>query len=79
MNRLPTWTYRDLETSIAWVMNAAANLTDIEDDPNVSRKTRELTSDARTNLKAALMLLREIRSQHENFLAQNGESESSTG
>lgn len=55
-------------------MNAAAGLAEIEDDPNVSRQTRELASDARTHVKGALMLLREIRSQHENLIANNGET-----
>lgn len=73
MKLLPTWCYRDVETSIGWLLTAASDLGVIENDPNISRQTRELTSDARTSIKAALMLLREVRSQHENLLSDNGQ------
>lgn len=74
MTELPSWAFRDLETAIGWLLNASTNVAEIEDDPNISRQTRELASDARTHVKGALMLLREIRSQHENLVTTNGEA-----
>jgi hypothetical protein len=68
---LPSWCFRDLETSITWLMDAGANAATVENDENIPKHIRELVSDTRTNIKATLMLLKEIRSQHELIVKQN--------
>lgn len=70
---LPSWAFRDLETSITWLMDANANAATIENDENIPRHIRELISDTRTNVKATLMLLKEIRSQQELIVKENGD------
>ncbi len=69
MNRLSSWMFRDLETMIAWLMNAAENIAEIENNDNISGQVRELASEARTNVKGALMLGRELRAQQESMLS----------
>lgn len=68
-----SWAFRDLETMIAWLSTASTHLAEIENDPNLSRTNRELASDARTSVKGALMLAKEIRSASED-IQHNGEA-----
>lgn len=64
---LASWCARDLETTIVWLMSASDDMSEIENNPHIANHIRELASDARTNVKAALMLTREMRSAHENI------------
>lgn len=71
-NTYPTWAYRDLETLITWLLDASIQLANVENESNLSKPLREQVSDARTNVKAALMIAREIRSTQENLLSEEG-------
>ena len=76
-NPYPSWGNRDLETLIKWLLDAGEKLADVENEIALSRPVRENVSDARTSVKAALMLAREIRSAQEDLLL-NGQAQEKT-
>lgn len=72
-NPMPSWSHRDLETLIKWLLDAGNKLADVENEIDLARGVRENVSDARTCVKGALMLAREIRSVQEELII-NGET-----
>jgi hypothetical protein len=71
-NPFPSWAHRDLETVIKWLLDASEQLADVENEIDLAKFVREKVSDARTSVKAALMLAREVRSAQEDLVSSNG-------
>jgi len=68
-NPFPSWAHRDIETLIKWLLDASVNLGDIENETDLPKPIREKVSDARTSVKGALMLAREVRSSQEDLMS----------
>lgn len=77
-NPYPSWAHRDIETLIKWLLDAGEKLADIENEIDLSRAVREKVSDARTSVKGALMLAREVRSTQEDLMNNGDETKDQT-
>lgn len=74
-NPYPSWAHRDIETLIKWLLDASVNLGEIENETDLPKPIREKVSDARTSVKGALMLAREVRSSQEDLISDGAKNE----
>lgn len=70
---LPSWSFRDLETAIANLIDAEREIKKLTDAPDISNVHREIASEARAFVKTARQFLKEVRARQEVFLNGDGQ------